>query len=295
MKHLKACVFVRPTPANFAVLTQEVRRAKFSEYHVFFSNVVPGDALKALVATADVFLTNVRPAALARAGLDYEALKAVNPRLIYCSLSGYGLTGPDADKPGMDVAAFWSRAGVGSITAPKGAEPFPIRTGMGDHVTSLATVSAILAAVHERTRTGVGRLVETSLLRAGVYAIGSDMAIQLRFGKLASTRGRREAVQPLANFYKTADGRWICLLPRQGSVDWPRIAAAAGRPELVDDPRFASAKARREKSPPPPQGPTVGIPHVIHQTYSSRGDLSATHEVMMKTWADQKYMRRMVK
>jgi crotonobetainyl-CoA:carnitine CoA-transferase CaiB-like acyl-CoA transferase len=204
------------------------------------------DALKALAATADIFLTNVRPAALARAGVDYETLKAINPRLIYCSLTGYGLTGPDRDKPGMDVAAFWSRAGVGSITAPKGTEPFPIRTGMGDHVTSLATVSAILAAVHERTNTGVGRLVETSLLRAGVYAIGSDMAIQLRFGKLASTRGRREALQPLANFYKTADGRWICLLPRQGSVDWPRIAAAAGRPELVDDPRFANAKARRE-------------------------------------------------
>ncbi|MCK5909960.1 MAG: CoA transferase [Caulobacter sp.] len=204
------------------------------------------EALKALVATADVFLTNVRPAALARAGLDHETLRAANPRLIYASLTGYGLTGPDADKPGMDVAAFWSRAGVGAITAPKGSEPFPIRTGMGDHVTSLATVSAILAAVYERERTGSGRLVETSLLRTGVYAIGSDMAIQLRLGKLASTRGRREAVQPLANFYKTADGRWICLLPRQGSVDWPRIAAAAGRPELVDDPRFASAKARRE-------------------------------------------------
>ena len=104
--------------------------------------------LGATFSAADIFLTNVRPAALARAGVDYETLKAINPRLIYCSLTGYGLTGPDRDKPGMDVAAFWSRAGVGSITAPKGTEPFPIRTGMGDHVTSLATVSAILAAVH---------------------------------------------------------------------------------------------------------------------------------------------------
>ncbi len=204
------------------------------------------EALKALVATADVFLTNVRPAALARAGIDHETLRAANPRLIYCSLTGYGLEGPDADKAGMDVAAFWSRAGVGALTAPKGAEPFPIRTGMGDHVTSLATVSAILAAVVERQTTGKGRLVETSLLRAGVYAIGSDMAIQLRFGKLASTRGRREAIQPLANFFQTRDGRWICLLPRQGATDWPRIAAAAGRPELVEDPRFASSKSRRE-------------------------------------------------
>lgn len=206
------------------------------------------EAMKRLVATADIFLTNVRPAALRRAGLDPETLRSAFPRLIYCSLTGYGLTGPDADKPGMDVAAFWSRAGVGALTAPKGAEPFPIRTGMGDHVTSLATVSAILAAVHERHRTGVGRLVETSLLRTGAYAIGSDLAIQLHFGKLASTRPRREAVQPLANFFQTRDGRWLCLLARQGATDWPRIAAAVGRPELVDDPRFSGARARRENT-----------------------------------------------
>ncbi|WP_165189058.1 CaiB/BaiF CoA transferase family protein [Caulobacter soli] len=207
------------------------------------------DAAKALVKSADIFLTNVRPAGLARAGLDHDSLKAVNPRLIYCSVTGYGLEGPDADRPAMDIAAFWSRSGVGAITGLKGAEPLPLRTGMGDHVTSLATVSAILAAVHERHRTGVGRLVETSLLRTGVYAIGSDMAVQLRFGKLASTRGRREAIQPLANFFQTRDGRWICLLARQGTTDWGRIAAAAGRPDLATDPRFATARLRRENGP----------------------------------------------
>jgi crotonobetainyl-CoA:carnitine CoA-transferase CaiB-like acyl-CoA transferase len=202
-------------------------------------------ALK-LVRGADVFLTNVRPAALKRAGLDWDTLKAENPRLIYCSLTGYGLQGPDADKPGMDVASFWSRAGVGAITAPKGVDPFPIRTGMGDHICSLATVSAILAAVIERERTGKGRLVETSLMRAGQYAISSDMAIQLRLGKLASTRPREQAVQPLANFFRTDHGRWINILVRQGGADWPGIAAAAGKPELVDDPRFASSRSRRE-------------------------------------------------
>ncbi len=66
------------------------------------------------------------------------------------------------------------------------------------------------------------------------------------FGKLASTRPRREAVQPLANFFQTRDGRWLCLLARQGSTDWARIATAAGRPELTEDPRFASARLRRE-------------------------------------------------
>ncbi len=207
------------------------------------------EAAVKLAREADVFLTNVRPGALKRARLDWESLSAENPRLIYCSLTGYGLEGPDADKPGMDVASFWSRAGVGAITAPKGVDPFPIRTGMGDHVCSLATISAVLAAVIERGRTGRGRLVETSLLRAGVYAIGSDMAIQLRFGKLASTRPREGAINPLANFFRTADERWICLLPRQGATDWPQIAAAAGRPDLVDDPRFAGPRQRRENGP----------------------------------------------
>ena len=202
-----------------------------------------------LAREADIFLTNVRPQALGRAGLDWETLRHENPRLIYCSLTGYGLEGPDADKPGMDVAAFWSRAGVGAITAPKGVDPFPIRTGMGDHITSLATVSAILAAVVERQRTGIGRLVETSLMRAGVYAIGSDMAIQLRLGKLASTRPREQAVQPLANFFRTADGRWVCILVRQGGKDWPQIAAAAGKPHLVGDPRFETTRLRRENGP----------------------------------------------
>ncbi len=120
-------------------------------------------ALK-LIAGADVFLTNVRPGALMRAGLDWETLHAANPKLVYCSLTGYGLQGPDADRAGMDVAAFWSRSGVGAITAPKGVEPFPLRTAMGDHITSLATVSAIMAAVYERNNTGVGRLVTVVMI-----------------------------------------------------------------------------------------------------------------------------------
>lgn len=206
------------------------------------------DAAIKLVKTADIFLTNVRPGSLKRAGLDFDSLHAEHPSLIYCSLTGYGLQGVDADRAGMDVAAFWSRAGVGAITAPKGVDPFPLRTAQGDHITSLSTAAAILAAVYERQSTGKGRLVETSLLRTGVYSIGSDMAIQLRFGKLASTRPRQQAVQPLANFFKSSDGRWICLLVRTGGTDWPQIAAAVGRPELVQDPRFASSRDRRHNA-----------------------------------------------
>ena len=207
------------------------------------------DALAKLAAEADVFLTNVRPAALRRAGLDDETLRAANPRLVYAVITGYGLEGPDAHKPGFDVTAFWARAGVANMTAPKGADPFMLRSGFGDHITSLATVSAILAALYEREQTGKGRLVQTSLLATGVYTVGSDMAVQLKFGKLASNRPRNLPINPLATFYKSADGRWFVHNPRGGAGDWPNFAAVAGRPDLVHDERFATGKARRENSP----------------------------------------------
>jgi crotonobetainyl-CoA:carnitine CoA-transferase CaiB-like acyl-CoA transferase len=203
------------------------------------------DAAVKLATGADVFLTNVRPSALKRAGLDYESLGRTNPRLVYASVTGYGLAGPEADRPGFDVTAFWSRSGVARLTAPKGVNPFTLRTGQGDHTTTLATVSAILAALVERGRTGKGRLVETSLLRTGVYSIGSDMAIQLRLGKIASTRPREASINPIANYFQTGDGHWICHNPRGKPRDWPDFAAAVGRPELAEDPRFAKARDRR--------------------------------------------------
>ncbi len=204
------------------------------------------EAMLRLIEGSDVFLTNVRPGALARAGLDYDSLSARFPRLIYASVTGYGLKGPEADRSGFDIAAFWSRSGMAALHTPKGSEPFAIRTATGDHVTSLATLSAILAAVIERGRTGRGRLVETSLLRTATYAIGSDLAIALRLGRVASNRPRIQAVNPIANFFRTADERWFCLVPRQGATDWPAICQAAGAPELLDDPRFAKARERRQ-------------------------------------------------
>ncbi len=207
------------------------------------------DVIVKLVKDMDVFLTNVRPGGLKRAGLDYEALSAINPRLVYASVTGYGLEGPDADKPGFDIAAFWARSGMAALTAPKGSEPFPPRTAMGDHITSIATVSGVMAALYEREKTGKGRLVEASLLRTAAYALGSDMSIQHAFGKLASNRARADAINPIANFFKTQDGQWVCIVPRQGSGDWKPFCAAAQASHLLEDPRFASTKLRRENGP----------------------------------------------
>ncbi|MEW5683874.1 MAG: CoA transferase [Pseudomonadota bacterium] len=206
------------------------------------------EALAKLAAQADVFLTNVRPASLRKYGLDDKALRAANPKLVYAVITGYGLEGPDAHLPGFDVTAFWARAGVGYMTAPKGSEPFLRSSGIGDHTTSLATVSAILAALYERERTGEGRLVQTSLLASGVYLIGSDLAVQLKLGRLASIRPRDNPINALANYFQSSDGRWFVHNPRGSGGGWEKFCEAAGRPELAADERFASGKARRQNA-----------------------------------------------
>jgi crotonobetainyl-CoA:carnitine CoA-transferase CaiB-like acyl-CoA transferase len=203
------------------------------------------EAVKRLVKDADVFLTNVRPGGLERSGLDYASLSAINPRLVYASVTGYGLEGPERDRPGFDIAAFYARSGVGWLQTVKGAEPTILRTGIGDHTTSMATVGGILAAIIERQTTGKGRLVEASLIRAGIYAAGSDTATQLKYGKLGSTKPRHESVAPLSNFFKAKGDTWFVVVPRQGSVDWKAICNVIGQPELLTDERFIDPKARR--------------------------------------------------
>jgi len=202
------------------------------------------EALLRILEDADVFITNVRPASLKRARLDYDSLKDDLPRLIYVSVTGYGLEGEGADLPAFDAAAFWSRAGVAGAFTPRGAEPPLCRPAFGDAFCAMSTVSATLAAVVERQATGHGRLVETSLIRAGVYSIGWDMAIQLKWGRLASQRTRTEVLNPIQNFFRTADQRWVGILPRDGRDDFIQLIEILGLQRLADDPRFASYGAR---------------------------------------------------
>ena len=201
------------------------------------------EALLRILDTADIFITNLRPGSLARAGLDFSAIHQRMPRLIYVSVSGYGLEGEEVNLPAFDIAAFWTRSGVAGATIPDGVDPFPCRPGMGDSVCALSAVSGALAAVVERQRTGEGRLVETSLIRTGAYAIGWDLSIQLRYGEHNRSLPRARTQSPVANYFRDAEGRWVSISVR-APRDWLGVATAAGKPQLVDDPRFATPADR---------------------------------------------------
>ena len=202
------------------------------------------EALLRILKDADVFITNVRPAALKRARLDHDSLKADFPRLIYTAVTGYGLQGPGADLPAFDAAGFWSRAGVAGALMPRDEEPPACRPALGDAFCAMSTVSATLAAVIERQATGRGRLVETSLIRSGVYSIGWDFSIQLKWGRLASQRRRNAAISPTSNFFRTGDGRWLGIFGRDGRDDFCLLIKVLELDALASDERFKSGAGR---------------------------------------------------
>lgn len=206
------------------------------------------EAMRRLIGDADVFITNIRPAGLTRAGLDWPSLKAINPQLIYASITGYGLTGADANTPAFDNAAFWARSGMADVTRPEGSDPFSIRQGLGDHTSALALALGIVTALLARERGGGGRLVEASLLRTGTYVMGSDFANHVRFGDIVKTHERARAANPLNNFFQSSDGRWFFCMPRNAAMDWHRICEAAGVARVLDDPRFVTPQDRADHS-----------------------------------------------
>jgi crotonobetainyl-CoA:carnitine CoA-transferase CaiB-like acyl-CoA transferase len=197
-----------------------------------------------LVDEADVFLTNIRPGALERAGLDHETLLARNPRLIYAIITGYGLEGPDADRAAYDIAAFWARSGIAHLLTPPNANPPFQRGGMGDHSVGVSCAGAISAALFARERTGKGQLVSTSLLRQGVYTVGFDLNMALGWG-LHTQVGSREAMgNPAINNYVAGDGRRFWIVGLEGERHWPPLARAVGHPEWLEDERFSTPAGR---------------------------------------------------
>ena len=201
-----------------------------------------------IVATADVFLTNMRPQFLRRAGLDHEALLAANPKLVYGILTGYGLVGPDKDAPGFDMAAFSARSGVSHRATPPGGVPPTLPGGMGDNVTAIALVAGILGALVNRGHTGRGQLVSTSLLRTGMFCESMELSAFLALGKVMSPPSRTRPQNPLMNSYRAGDDKWLWLIGAEAERHWEPIVKALGATELLADERFKTSRDRRRNA-----------------------------------------------
>jgi crotonobetainyl-CoA:carnitine CoA-transferase CaiB-like acyl-CoA transferase len=204
---------------------------------------------RALIDRADVLVTNVRPRVLEAAGLTYEKLRETNRGLVYCQLTGYSPDGPDRDRAAYDVGAFWARAGVASSLTPEGAQLPHQRVGMGDHVAGCSAAGAICAALLARSRTGEGQRVAVSLIRAGVYTVGSDVSMALRFKFMVQPYDRYHAINPLIDCYQAGDGRWFWLLLLQGDRHWPDLCRSIEREDLLEDDRFADIGRRGLNAP----------------------------------------------
>jgi crotonobetainyl-CoA:carnitine CoA-transferase CaiB-like acyl-CoA transferase len=203
------------------------------------------DRFEELLASADVFLSNLRPDALDALDLEPSSTVARHPRLVYCSVSGYGLRGPDRNRPAYDIGAFWARSGLSVQLANSEGVPLNARGGIGDHISGLAALAGLLAAVLEQRQTGRGRVVEVSLLRTGTYVLGWDLSLQATVGKVARAEARHSNQTPLMNSYRTADARWFFFTGLEADRHIANVCRALGRPDLLADPRFADATAIR--------------------------------------------------
>jgi crotonobetainyl-CoA:carnitine CoA-transferase CaiB-like acyl-CoA transferase len=203
--------------------------------------------MEELLADAHVFVTNLKPDVLDKFGLGAEETTARHPHLVYCSVTGYGLHGPDRDRPSYDLGAFWARSGLSYQLAGRG-EPLNARGAMGDHITALSALAAILAGVLQQRATGEGCIVETSLLRTGAYVLGWDLGLQSSLGKVARGEARDVTQTPLMNCYRTADDRWLFLTCLEADRHLANVFRALGREDLLDDERFATGRGLRRNS-----------------------------------------------
>jgi crotonobetainyl-CoA:carnitine CoA-transferase CaiB-like acyl-CoA transferase len=195
-----------------------------------------------LLATADVFVTNLRASALARLGLDAETLTARYPGLVYARAHGYGVRGPDAERAGYDASAFWARGGLAHVlTPPESPEPISQRGAMGDRNAGMALAFGIAAALVRRDRSGKGSVVDVSLLAIAMWTLSSDLLTAMQ-GITPGALPRR--INPVYGAYRTKDGRYIQLVFLESDRYWADFCHALGRADMIDDPRFVNLRAR---------------------------------------------------
>ena len=204
--------------------------------------------LKRLLKRADVMIVNFPPPARERLRLRWEDIEPINPRLVYCSLTGYGETGPDRDRPGFDITAYFGRSGILDAARYEDGPPGISLPAQGDRATAMTLVAAILLGLRRRDRTGKGGWVGTSLYANGVWANGTSAAGALVGAKLPARQAPDKPRNALTNLYRTRDDRWLQLLVVRDDRMWGTLCDAIGQPDLATDPRFTDREERKTRS-----------------------------------------------
>ena len=205
------------------------------------------EVLMRLAEISDVFLNNKLPRVRAKLGIDADAVRARNPRIVYVSGSGYGARGPDANSGGYDVLGYWCRSGLALAETDVDAEAPAPQPGpaYGDSIGAMTIAGGIAAALFHRERTGEAPVVDVSLLATGMWAMGAGIALSQQLGMpwRPPPADRSGIRNPLTTSYRTGDGRWLFMSCLQGFAYWADTCRVVGRPDLVDDERFATAEA----------------------------------------------------
>ena len=199
--------------------------------------------VKDLAAKCDVVIENYRPGVMERLGLSYDVLSAINPGLIYCSISGYGQTGPLKDNPSFDIV-LQAMSGAFSLNGEPGRLPTKLGLPMGDLAGGINGPIAILGALFERTRTGRGRFIDISLVDGLQGMLGYFAQLAFFTGQDPEPTGSQHQYLVPYGTFAAADGALViaCLTPSF----WGKICEAIERPELTDDPRYDSLEKRRD-------------------------------------------------
>ncbi len=201
-------------------------------------------ALLAVIARADVVLTNLLPERQRKYGLDAANLRAQKPELIFASLNGYGALGDEANAPAFDYTAYWARSGFMDSLRDVGNTPNFLSPGVGDHAAALALVTGILSALRMRDQSGKGQEVAINLMHMGFYIQGNDMAPVMTTQQEAPRHDRSKPRNPIWNHYQTRDERWLFLVMIESDRYWPLLCRAIGREDLLEDERYQGAVAR---------------------------------------------------
>ena len=199
-----------------------------------------------MIATTDVFVTNFPLPVRERLKIAAADLLAINPRLIYGSITAYGEAGEEAARTGFDATAYWARTGLmDMVRASTETEPVRSMPGMGDHPTATALYAAIVTALYRREKTGRGGVAQTSLLQNGLWANGCFVQNRL-FGEHVAHRPPRVGTpSALANHYRCRDGRWFLMALHNESRQLASFLRAIEAEHLAEDPRFATMPLRR--------------------------------------------------